>query len=317
LITSRLDAPCANTARAPTKAAARIIGIDMTRIQPRCFFLLALCAASLALCGCAGVVNRATQRLADDLSAGILDQDDLATAREGVPAWLLLIDGLIQGSPQNANLLTAGSRLYDSYASAFVDDPPRAKRLTARSFGYARRATCVNLVGLCRQLDSPFDAFAAEVAKVGIKDTAMLYQLASSWAGRLQANSDDWKAIADLPKVQVLVERVVALDSTYANGEPYMILGVLATLRPASLGGKPEEGKAYFEKALALSGGNNQMVRVLYAEHYARLVFDQPLHDRLLNEVIAADPHAPRLTLINTVAQMRARKLLDSGKDYF
>ncbi|MEO7433053.1 MAG: TRAP transporter TatT component family protein [Dokdonella sp.] len=279
--------------------------------------LLAVCVLTLVLGGCASVVNRATQRLADDLSAGILDQDDLATAREGVPAWLLLIDGLIQGAPQNANLLIAGSRLYDSYGSAFVDDPERAKRLTARSFGYARRATCVRLVPLCQQLDAPFEAFHAEVSKVDVRNIAMLYQLASSWAGRLQANSADWKAIADLPKIQLLVERVVALDPSYGKGEPYMILGVLATLRPASLGGRPEEGKADFEKALALSGGNNQMVRVLYAEHYARLVFDQPLHDRLLNEAINADPHAPGLTLINTVAQMRARKLLESGKDYF
>ncbi len=280
-------------------------------------FTLAACIASLGLSGCAGVVNRATQSLADDLSAGILDQDDLATAREGVPAWLLLVDGLIQGSPQNANLLSAGSRLYDSYANAFVDDPQRAKRLTARSLGYARRATCIKLPALCAQLDAPFESFQTEVAKVGVKDTAMLYQLASSWAGNLQSNRDDWKAIAELPKIQVLAERVVALDPSYAKGEPYMILGVLATLRPASLGGKPEEGKADFEKALALSNGNNQMVRVLYAEHYARLVFNQELHDKLLNEAIAADPHSPGLTLINTVAQVRARKLLESGKDYF
>ena len=61
-------------------------------------------------------------------------------------------------------------------------------------------------------------------------------------------------------------------------------------MRPASLGGKPEEGKANFEKALALSQGRNQMVRVLYAQFYARLVFDQQLHDKLLNEVLAADP---------------------------
>jgi len=273
--------------------------------------------AAIVLAGCAGVVNRATQRLADDLSAGILDQDDLATAREGVPAWLLLVDGLIQGEPQNADLLLAGARLYDSYSSAFVDDPQRAQRLSARAFGYARRATCVKMPALCQQLDAPFEAFQGEVAKADVKDVPVLYQLASSWAGRLQANSGDWNAIADLPKVQALVERVVALDPAWANGEPYMYLGVLATLRPASLGGKPEEGKAYFEKALALSGGKNQMVRVLYAERYARLVFDQELHDKLLNEALAADPHAPGLTLINTVAQQRARKLLESGKDYF
>ena len=279
--------------------------------------ILVACIAAFGLSGCAGVVNRATQSLADNLSAGILDQDDLATAREGVPAWLLLVDGLIQGSPKNANLLAAASRLYDSYANAFVDDPERARRLTARSLGYARRATCVNLPALCADLDAPFESFQTAVAKIGVKDTGTLYQLAAAWAGSLQANRDDWKAIADLPKIQLLVEHVVALDSGYAKGEPYMILDVLATLRPASLGGKPEEGKADFEKALALSNGNNQMVRVLYAEHYARLVFNQELHDKLLNEAISADPHSPGLTLINTVAQVRARKLLESGKDYF
>src|SRR5690606_3072536 len=134
--------------------------------------------------------------------------------------------------------------------------------------------------------------------------------------GRIQTNASDWASIADIPKVQSLVERVVALDPGYQQGEPYMYLGVLATLRPASLGGKPEEGKAMFEKALAMSGGRNQMVRVLYAERYARLVFDQALHDRLLGEAIAADPHAPGLTLVNVLAQRRAKALLASGKEY-
>lgn len=273
--------------------------------------------ATVALGGCASVVNKASQRLADNLTAGILDQDDIATARDGIPSWLLLVDGLIQGDPQNAGLLQAGSKLYGAYAGGFVDDPARAKRLSARSFDYARRAACVRAIALCRQIDAPFEAFTAEVGRSGKADVATLYTLASAWAGRIQANSDDWKAIADIPKVQALFDRVVALDPEWANGEPYMYLGVLATLRPASLGGKPEEGKADFEKALALSGGKNQMVRVLYAQHYARLVFDQALHDRLLGEAIAADPHAPGLTLVNVLAQQRARTLLESGKDYF
>jgi hypothetical protein len=289
--------------------------------MPRCFptrlRLLAAVLALLALGGCASVVNRASQRLADDLTAGILEQDDVGTARDGIPAWLLLVDGLIQGDPQNAGLLGAGAKLYGAYAGGFVDDPARAARLSARSFDYARRATCIGLPALCRQIDQPFEGFQAEVARAGAKDVGLLYTLATAWAGRIQANSAEWTAIADIPKVQALLERVVALDPDHAGGEPYMYLGVLATLRPASLGGKPEEGKADFEKALAMSGGKNQMVRVLYAQHYARLVFDKDLHDRLLNEAIAADPHAPGLTLINVLAQQRARTLLESGRDFF
>jgi len=277
----------------------------------------ALAFVALALGACSSIANKASQRLSDSLSAGILDQDDVATARDGIPSWLLLVDGLIQGDPKNEGLLLAGSKLYGAYAGGFIEDADRAKRLSARSFDYARRATCVREVGLCARIDAPFEAFDAEVAKLGAGDVPVAYALASAWAGRIQANSDDWKAIADIPKVQALLDRVVALRPDFQSGEPYMVLGVLATLRPASLGGKPEEGKADFEKALALSGGRNQMVRVLYAERYARLVFDKDLHDRLLNEAIAADPHAPGLTLVNVLAQARATKLLESGKDFF
>ena len=287
----------------------------MRRFRPARFLLAAAAIASLG--GCATVVNRASQKFADSLSAGILDQDDVAIVRDGVPSWLLLIDGLIQGDPNNTGLLVAGSRLYDSYAGGFVEDPQRAQRLEARSFDYARRATCLGIAGLCAQIDQPFEPFKAEVARTSAKDVPILYSLASAWVGRIQANSSDWKAIADIPKVELLLDRVVALDPSHAQGEPYMYLGVLASLRPASVGGKPEQGKADFEKALALSGGKNQMVRVLYAQYYARLVFDKELHDKLLNEVVAADAYATGLTLINTLAQQRAKKLLESGKDFF
>ena len=281
-------------------------------------FSAAACVAfAAALAGCATFVDKASHRLADNLTAGILEQDDVTLARDGIPSWLLLVDGLIQGDPGNAGMLLAGARLYGAYAGGFIDDPARAQRLSAHGFDYAKRAACISLPALCKAMEQPFEPFAAEVAKVGAKDIATIYVLATTWAGRIQSHSSDWASIADIPRVQALLDRVVALDPNYMNGEPYMYLGVMATLRPASLGGKPDEGKADFEKALALSQGRNQMVRVLYAKQYARLVFDKELHDKLLNEAIAADPHAPGLTLINVIAQQQARQLLESGKDFF
>jgi hypothetical protein len=277
----------------------------------------AVLAAALFLTGCASLVDKASQRLASNLTAGILAQDDIATARDGIPSWLLLVDGLIEGNPQNVGLLVAGARLYGAYAGGFIEDPARAQRLTTHAFDYAKRATCIDLAALCKSMQQPFEPFQSEVAKIGAKDVGTLYVLATTWAGHIQATSGDWKSIADVPRVQALLDRVVVLDPNYMSGEPYMYLGVMATLRPASLGGEPEKGKADFEKALAMSGGKNQMVRVLYAKQYARLVFDKDLHDRLLNEAIAADPHAPGLTLINVIAQAQAKQLLESGKDFF
>src|SRR5690349_11216589 len=161
-------------------------------------------AAAVSATGCASLVNRATQGLADNLTAGILNQDDVALAHDGIPSWLLLIDGLIEGEPSNTSLLIAGARVYGAYAGGLVDDPVRAQRLSAHGFDYAKRATCINLPALCKSIDAPFEPFQAEVAKVGAKDVGTIYVLATTWAGRIQANSSDWKSIADIPRVQAL-----------------------------------------------------------------------------------------------------------------
>jgi hypothetical protein len=276
-------------------------------------FLLAACA----LCACANVVRKATNQFAENLTNAILDSNDPGTVRDGVPAYLLLIDGIIEGDPENVGALLAGAKLYGAYAGGFVDDVARAQRLTDRAYGYAKHALCLREKELCTALDAPFDRFSAALEQANPNNIEVLYGFGSAWAGRIQVNTRDWNAIADLPRLQSLLLRVVSIDAHYDSGGAYLYLGVINSIRPASLGGKPEEGKACFDKALELSGGKNQMVRVLYAQFYARLVFDQALHDRLLNEVLAADPVAPRLTLVNTLAKGKAKALLESGKDYF
>jgi hypothetical protein len=59
------------------------------------------------------------------------------------------------------------------------------------------------------------------------------------------------------------------------------------------------------------------MVKVEYAKRYGRMMFDQELHDRLLNEVLNAEVVVPGHTLSNVLAQRQARELLQSSADYF
>lgn len=274
----------------------------------------------LSLAGCASVVRKASDRFADNIGRAVLDNEDPATVRDGLPAYLLLLDSLVAGqgaeSPADPATLLAAARLNSAYAGNFTgEDKVRAQRLSKKAFGYARRATCLQDAALCAAMDGNPEQFAAVVAADA--NTNLMYVLAGSWAGYLQANSEDWGAIADLPKIQSLLERVVALDPGHDHGQAWSYLGVLNSLRPEAIGGKPAEGKRAFERAIELSAGRNLYAKTLYAEFYARLVFEQELHDRLLHEVLAADPVAPGFTLMNVLAQDRARKLLASGKDYF
>jgi hypothetical protein len=280
--------------------------------------IAALGAGLLALSGCASIVNRASERFADNLGRGILNQDDPSTVAEGLPAYLLLLDGLLEGDPQNAGTLRAAARLYGAYAGNFVAEPERAARLSKRAFDYAQRAACIDQVALCAALKSPFDAWEAAVSALSGELAAVrLYALGSAWAGYIQTHSDDYAAIAAIPRVSLLLERAVTLEPSLDQGMPHVYLGVLNSLRPAAVGGQPEQGRAAFERAIELSQGRNLMARTLLARHYARLVFDQELHDAQLKKVLDADPNAPGLTLMNTLAQAQARALLDDSKNYF
>ena len=144
-----------------------------------------------------------------------------------------------------------------------------------------------------------------------------LFTLGSSWAGWIQAHSDDWNAAADLARVTKIMQHALSLDEKYESGQIHLYLGVLNTLLPTSLGGKPELGKQHFEKAIQFSDNKNLMAKVIYAEKYARLMFKQELHDKLLNEVLKTEPRSKGFTLTNMLAHQQAKELLASGKDYF
>ena len=267
---------------------------------------------STFLAGCA------VTHLPDNLSRAMMNQDNPDIVAEGAPSYLIMLDALILTYPENENLLLAGSRLYGAYAGAFTTDPEQARKMADKAMGYARRALCEYDKDACPLMDGPLDELKAALAdQYDEKDINMLYSYGSAWAGWIQANSDDWNAIAQLGKVQALMEWVEGYDEAYDNATVQVYLGVLNTQVPPSLGGKPEVGREHFEKAIALTDGHHLMAKVLFAKQYARLMFDQELHDSLLQEVLAAEPEYEGLTLINGLAQRQAEVLLEESSDYF
>jgi hypothetical protein len=278
---------------------------------------IALSILLVLAAGCSSIMSSATSGLAESLSGAILNQNDPETVRQGAPAYLLLIDGLIADNPKNTNLLLAGASLYSSYAGAFVDDHDRAAKLAEKGRNYGWRALCTSDRSACNSWSAPYNDFEHVISVMGVKDLPVLYGAGAAWATWIMSNKSDWSAIADKARVDAMMQRVVELDDSYDDGSAYLYLGVLATILPEGMGGKPEEGRLAFERAIELSGGRNLMAKVMLAEDYARLVFDAELHDRLCREVIDADPEAPGLTLINTLAKEKAEVLLADSNDYF
>ena len=277
--------------------------------------LLAALLASLA--GCASLMSSAVEGLASDLSAAILENPDVDMVRDGAPAFLLLIDGLLKSSPDNPVLLSQAALLNSAYAGAFVADGERARLMAAKGRALAERALCVSRKDSCGVAARPFADFEQWTLALTKADVPLAYGLATAWSAWMQANSDDFNAIADLGKVKLLMSRVAELNESHDHGGPHLYLGVFETLVPPALGGRPEVGRFHFERALALAEGRHLLTQVMFAEQYARLVFDRDLHDQLLNDVLAAELDMPELVLLNTVAKQRAQSLLESADAYF
>jgi len=277
--------------------------------------LCLLLLAYISITNCSTVASSVGKGWADNLSTAINEQDDPKTVKDGAPAYLLMIDSLIAGDPENVSLLSAGANLYSSYASVFVDDPLRAKRMATKAWGFAVRAMCSKHKSACELHTRHFDEYTAFIQT--LDDAPLLYTYGTTWASYIQINADDWNAIADLSKVVVTMEQVQKLDDTHDNGGVHLYLGVLASLIPPALGGKPEVARMHFERAIELSKGQNLMAKVIFAEKYARMTFNRELHDDILKNVVKADPRKPGMTLMNTLAQAKAKTLLKSADEYF
>ncbi len=285
------------------------------RIRPA--LTAAALAVSVLLCGCASLVSSATGGLADNLGAAILNQDDPETVRDGAPAFLLMLDSFVQGSPEDPAMLAAAAELYAAYGVLFVDDPERAARLTNRARDYGQRALCASNDEACGIDTLNFRDFSSALENLGSRDVEVLYTYSLAWFAGIRGDAGNMAALSQLPWAEAALRRVRELDPRFREAEVEHYLAVLATLRPPALGGRFDEGRAHYERALELTEGRSLAVKVDFARYYARTLYERDLHDRLLGEVLAADPHSPGLTLFNVLAQREARELLASGDDYF
>jgi hypothetical protein len=279
--------------------------------------ILFVLLASILTSGCSMFISKAADSFGANLTSAILNQDDPETVKAGMPSYMLLMDSFVEGSPDSPAMLGAASSLYASYGGLFADDEIRAQRLTRRARTYAADAMCHSFAEACRWDDLPFQDFEASLNKVPESAAKTLYTYGFALLAYIRTHASDYGALAELPQAEAILTRYVALAGDSANPAAFNYLGILQTLRPPALGGKPEEARANFEKAISLTNGQDLSVKVEFAKGYARTLYDQELHDRLVAEVLEASPYADGFTLLNVLAQEQALELARTAPDYF
>ncbi len=279
--------------------------------------VLLMAALALQSSGCAMIVSNAASGFSDNLSRAVLNQDDPELVRDGIPTLLLTMDSFIEGSPDDPQLLSAGATLYATYGAAFAEDEIRASRLTARARRYALHAMCVSYEPSCGWPGASYDEFVATLNGIGKNKADLLYTYGFASLAFLRAQTSQVDSLAELPHMEALFDHYLNISGDEVNSSVYTYMGIMLTLLPPSLGGEPERAREHFEKAIAESGGADLGAKVEYARGYAKLLYERELHDRLLNEVLEADPNQKGFVLTNVMAQEEAATLLAEADDYF
>ena len=189
--------------------------------------------------GCSSIQSSISEGLAQSLSAGISNQTDIDMVKEGIASYLLMIDGMIVEDPENPDLYLAGAKLYSVYANFIQQDQRRWEHLTEKAYRYSNKVMCLTEQQWCALSKQTFDDYRQIINQVSDDDVDLLYFFAATWASQIESHKSDWNAIADLPKVKATMHRVIELDEQHDRGGAHLYLGVMETLIPPALGGKP------------------------------------------------------------------------------
>jgi hypothetical protein len=275
----------------------------------------------ILLSGClpsSKVTVGAAAMLVENVARSSYRQSDLRLIREGMPSYLLLMDGMVEAWPDNELLLLGAAQGYASFASAFVgdEDRPFARSLLGRAREYALRA--LDRKGLKNPPQSSLDAFQNGLQSFEREDVSYIFWAGSCWGSWISLNSDSMAALAELPRVEMLMRRALELDEAFYYGGPHLFMGIWYAARPKMAGGDPEKARSHFLKAIQLGEGKFLMAYVYFANYYARQAMDKPLFVSTLRKVLDTPADiVPDLTLLNTVARNKAEDLLRRADEFF
>lgn len=292
-----------------------------------------LCVLTLSGCSIRGYALRATADAMAGSSGGYGEDDDPLLVRDAAPFGLTLMETLYKQVPDHRELPVALSSGFTQYAYAFVQQEAdrredkslaearagwsRARRLYLRARNYGLRGLDARFPGMRKVLFAgDVGARDAALRQAKAQDVPLLYWTAASWALAISNAKDDANLIGDLPAVEALMGRALALDEDYDRGA---IHEFYVSLEGSN---KPVQAKQHLDRALALSGGRRLGVRLSYAEgvlvqQQKKAEFKKELEDLLAVDIDKEDPAWRKERLANIVAKERARWQLTRLQDLF
>jgi hypothetical protein len=226
---------------------------------------------------------------------------------------------MIKGDPENEHLLLLTSQAIAGYALGFAEDeePERAKSLYLRAKEYGLRVLR-NDETFAANEEGNLDRFTESANNLDRDYLGALFWTAFAWAGWINLSLDNPQALIELPKVQVLMQRVYDMDETYFHGSPHLFFGSVWGTKPRMMGGDPDKAKEHFEKNLQITEGKFLMTYVYYAKYYAAKTLDEDLFDEFIVKIENTQADVlPGYQFLNMIAKKKAKYLKELRDEWF
>ena len=271
--------------------------------------------------------------VANALSAsgnGFGRDDDPELIGESLPVIIKVMEQLHDSLPKHQELAVALTRATTSYGVAYIAEEAdrveekdvqaarkirlRARRMLLRARKYGLDALDISVPGLgAALLGNDRDKRAALLAKTKKGDVAALYWTSAAWGAAISNAKDDMELVGQLPQVNELAKRALALDETFEEGAVEELEINLSASQNDRKGAKD-----HFDRALSLSHDKKLSPLVTYAEAVCVDAQDKKEFSRLLDKVLAFDVDSdPDHRLVNILSQRRARWLMSRIADLF
>lgn len=291
--------------------------------------LVILAAAVILMSGCSmkKTVINTTALFMDDVVSSFLSEPDADFAAQAAPANIKLLDGLIEGSGyENYDLLVKGCKLYAMYGMGFYEDASndkktdkenliRASRFYQRAMDYGFRALETKPEFKAVR-DGSLDDFTRVMEAYGKSDTEALFYCAFAWGSYINLNRNRTEAVAALPKVKAMMDRVIVLSPDFMYGMPYVFMIVYYS-SPKMFGGDPELAMKSYEKIKEISSGKFVLADFFLAKYLAVSLLDETMFDEALARVKAADDNIIPEKLFTALAKKKAAVLSEKRSDLF
>jgi len=262
-------------------------------------------------------------------------ESDLELAEQASLGNLKMLEGLLEVTPGNADLLLLTSGSFSRYAFGFIEDRKeiaserndlkerdkqvrRAVDFYERGKAYGLRLLAQSRREFPEAVKQDLKQFSAELEHLEKKHVPALFWTAYAWGSIINLQQNKPERLIELPRVEMMMERVLELDESFFFGGAHLFYGVYYGGRPKMFGGDPEKAKQHLEQAVEISSSKYLMAKFFLARYYAVPAQDKESFERVLQDILSAPPDLfPEQRLANELAKRRAERWLSRTDELF